>query len=232
MIDRQALKARAKDMFLRSYWPLVGFFLIAGALGAGAAGFSSGMSFSLNFDIKNGIGEVWPMLGRLLKAVAIWSSFVGIVYTIFVGNPATVGAAKLSIKSYVGEDFGILDIFHGFRFGKYWRNVGAMALYTLFVGIGFMLFFVPGLIMALGLSQMPYLLAEYPDLSPMDAVRSSWLMMNGRKWELFVLKLSFIGWDILNGLTFGVLGVFFVNPYVALTNAGYHVALTNAPQQQ
>ena len=231
MIDRQALKARAKEMFLNSYWPFVGILLIAGALGAGVASFGSSFSLSFNYDFKENISEIWPLLGRALTLLTVCTSVLGLAYTIFVGNVATVGSAKLCIKGFVGEDFHILDLFHGFRFGKYWRNVGAMALYTLFVGVGLMLFVVPGIIVGLGLSQMPYLLAEYPDLSPMDAVRSSWLMMNGRKWELFVLKLSFIGWDILSALTFGVVGAFFVNPYVSLTNAGYHVALMNAPHE-
>ena len=34
------------------------------------------------------------------------------------------------------------------------------------------------------------------------------------------LELSFIGWYLLSGLTFGLLAIFYVNPYVYLTKAG------------
>lgn len=50
-------------------------------------------------------------------------------------------------------------------------------------------------------------------------------MMNGHKTERFVLDLSFIPWDLLNALTFGLLGVFFLNPYKAAAFAEYYSAL-------
>ncbi len=34
--------------------------------------------------------------------------------------------------------------------------------------------------------------------------------MQGQKWNAFVLDLSFIGWDILSGMTMGILGIFYV----------------------
>ena len=42
---------------------------------------------------------------------------------------------------------------------------------------------------------------------------------------LFVLDLSFIGWQILSGLTFGILGIFYVNPYIYATKAELYLAL-------
>ena len=43
--------------------------------------------------------------------------------------------------------------------------------------------------------------------------------MNGEKWNAFVLDLSFIGWNILSGITFGLVGLFYSNPYIDATNA-------------
>lgn len=50
-------------------------------------------------------------------------------------------------------------------------------------------------------------------------------LMQGNKWSTFVLDLSFLGWDILNVLTVGILGTFYVQPYKLLTNAALYEKL-------
>jgi uncharacterized membrane protein len=40
-----------------------------------------------------------------------------------------------------------------------------------------------------------------------------------------VLDLSFIGWEILSAMTLGILGIFYVNPYVNMTNAALYDSL-------
>ena len=44
-------------------------------------------------------------------------------------------------------------------------------------------------------------------------------MMMGQKWEVFVLDLSFLGWRILEYITFGIVGIFYVEPYYQGTMA-------------
>ena len=43
----------------------------------------------------------------------------------------------------------------------------------------------------------------------------------------FVLDLSFIGWTLLGVCTFGILLVFYVEPYIYLTRAELYHALKN-----
>ena len=50
-------------------------------------------------------------------------------------------------------------------------------------------------------------------------------MMNGHKWECFVLDLSFIGWYILGMATFGLSDVLFVTPYRNAVFCEYYVRL-------
>ena len=45
-------------------------------------------------------------------------------------------------------------------------------------------------------------------------------MTNGYKMEIFVMELSFLGWMILSGLSFGLLYVFYVGPYMGTSMAG------------
>ncbi|MBQ1632369.1 MAG: DUF975 family protein [Clostridia bacterium] len=84
------------------------------------------------------------------------------------------------------------------------------------------LLFIPGIIVSLGLFEVPYLLADDPSLSGMEAIRRSWEDMKGHKGELFGLILSFIGWWLLTILTCGILAVFYTGPYMGLSEAGFY----------
>ena len=52
-------------------------------------------------------------------------------------------------------------------------------------------------------------------------------MMNGKKWKLFLLDLSFIGWYLLGILCLGV-GVLFVIPYHEQARAEFYEDVKNA----
>ena len=68
---------------------------------------------------------------------------------------------------------------------------------------------------------VPYLLHDYPELTPREAMKLSREMMSGQKWELFVLDLSFIGWILAALLTAG-LGMIFVEPYMSTARAAFY----------
>lgn len=70
-------------------------------------------------------------------------------------------------------------------------------------------------------SMVPYLLHDYPELTPREAMKISREMMSGQKWELFVLDLTFIGWILLSIITFGV-GMIFVEPYMSTARAAFY----------
>ena len=66
----------------------------------------------------------------------------------------------------------------------------------------------------------PYILAKFPNVDAVSAIDISRRIMNGRKADLFVVDLSFIGWNLLSVLTFGILQIFYVSPYQMITRAG------------
>ena len=73
---------------------------------------------------------------------------------------------------------------------------------------------------------VPYLLHDYPELTPREAMKISREMMRGQKWNLFVLDLTFIGWIILAFFTAG-LGILFVQPYMLTARAAFYEDLKN-----
>ena len=112
---------------------------------------------------------------------------------------------------------------------EYTQNSVNMAQMTPFLVIGIvtiMLAMIPFTIVMIGFSRVPYILAEDDAASGMSVLRRSWSMMRGHKWEYFVFELSFFGWQLLNILSFGIAGVFFIQPYMIMSLAGYHRELT------
>ena len=71
---------------------------------------------------------------------------------------------------------------------------------------------------------IPYILAENPKIQRKKAFKLSKEMMKGNKWKTFILDLSFLGWELLSIFTFGLLNIFYINPYkVATTVKLYEV---------
>lgn len=87
-----------------------------------------------------------------------------------------------------------------------------------------LLFVIPGIIASYRYRMALYIALDNPDISGLEAIKKSKEMMNGHKWELFVLDLSFIGWYFLCGLTFGIL-LFYVVPYMGVTVANFYNSL-------
>ncbi len=70
------------------------------------------------------------------------------------------------------------------------------------------------------------ILAEYPEMRAVDALRNSAMLMKGRKWSFFCLQLSFIGWYLLSALT-AFVGLIFLMPYIHTVDATYYDEIAN-----
>lgn len=89
-----------------------------------------------------------------------------------------------------------------------------------------LLFVIPGIVKFYEYRMIPYLLAQYPDMPMEQAFETSRRLMDGNKWKAFVLDLSFILWFLLSGITGGLVGLFYVQPYFEQTSAALYDAIT------
>jgi uncharacterized membrane protein len=80
---------------------------------------------------------------------------------------------------------------------------------------------IGAIILSYAYSMVPYLLHDYPELTPREAMKISREMMRGQKWNLFILDFTFIGWILLSILTAG-LGMIFVEPYMSTAHATFY----------
>ena len=161
----------------------------------------------------------WPLLGAILVAGEILAaaSYAGAIGAVFVA-PVSMGLLCYIVSMAQGQRAAFSTLFsEGFRGEYYLRRVGGIAWMYLFSFLWSLLFFIPGIVKSYSYALTPYLLATHPEIGAKQALKVSMKLMNGKKGELFVLDLSFLGWILLSGLTCGVLSIFYVSPYQTTT---------------
>ena len=84
-----------------------------------------------------------------------------------------------------------------------------------------MFFVIPGIIAAYRYRFAMYNLISDPELSASQAIALSCKQTQGMKMDLFILDLSFLGWELLNAFTMGLLGIWTM-PYILLSDLGYY----------
>jgi len=216
MWERVELKANAKAALSRYYWMAFAVCLVYSTInGAGAVG---GNMLRLVIDLQN-MGTITLTNAMQLGVVSAGIIFgaIGLILLFFVLNPLTVGLHRYFMESRTFKsDFGTL--FYGFTGGRYWKNVGVMALVTVKTTLWTLLLIVPGIIKGYEYYMVPYILAENDKIETNRIFELSKLMTDNEKMSIFVLNLSFIGWILLGILLCGI-GTLFVDPYIFATDA-------------
>ena len=166
------------------------------------------------------------ILGEMLL-VGILTGLAGatIVGSIIVGPPLMVGFYEGIRLLWQGQKKE--KMFTGFDEGKFGRSIGSMLLMAIFTWLWSLLFIIPGIIKGFAYSLTPFIVADSKNISATDAITISKKITKGYKGELFVFLLSYIGWFLLSGLTFGLLTLFYVGPYMITAFGGYYVELKN-----
>lgn len=133
---------------------------------------------------------------------------------------------------FVGGYFLILELVRGYQqaragdifnvFDDFGNVFGAMFMTNLFIGLWSLLLVIPGIYKAFSWAMVQYILADNPKMSGTEARALSEQMMDGHKMEYFVLLLSFLGWELLGACTFGILDLFYVNPWLGVTIGDYY----------
>ena len=113
-------------------------------------------------------------------------------------------------------------LFEGFSFAG--KIILLNVLMGVFVFLWTCLFIVPGIIAAYRYRFALYNLCENPELGVMEALAMSKAQTKGYKLDLFVLDVTFLGWNLLCVLTAGILSIW-ITPYIQQTDLGYFEAI-------
>lgn len=148
---------------------------------------------------------------------------LGILIGVFLVLPLQVGCQRFLFLN-LREPANVREVLWAFD-SNYLNIVKVMFLKDLKIFAWALLLVIPGIVKAYEYRLVDYLLAENPALSSAEACEQSRALMDGNKWNAFVLDLSFIGWNILSLLTLGLVGLFYVSPYENSTNAALYEEL-------
>lgn len=148
---------------------------------------------------------------------------ITILLDVFIFNPLEIGCKRFYLRN-LNETALVGNV--GYAFDNNYKNIAkTMFFRDLYTILWSLLFIIPGIVKSYEYQMIPYLLADNPQMTKEEAFAESKRMMQGQKWKAFVLDLSFIGWDILSGMTMGILGIFYVQPYKDGTHAALYEAL-------
>lgn len=138
----------------------------------------------------------------------------------FIG-PLEIGYANAVRALYEIHDDKVTSNMFSYGFKEYIRKVATYALMFVKVFLWSLLLIVPGVVKGFGYAMTPYVLIDHPELSANEAIHESSRLMEGHKFDLFWLYLSFIGWAILAVLTLGI-GFFWLEPYMQASVAAFY----------
>lgn len=246
MWTRIGLKTRSKEVFRGNYWKavLAGLLLslaigsYGGSGGGALSGFFNGIvnyeaisnGNARSFEFHAGPGSIpgdmfgmWLVAAGIIFTVVLVIVVIAIVADVFLMNPLEVGIRRFYYTN-LHQKAELREIMYGFDH-SYKNVVKVMFFRDLYTILWSLLFVIPGIVKSYEYRMIPYLLAEYPDMPMEDAFNISRNMMYGNKWKAFVLDLSFILWVILSSVTFGLVGFFYVDPYMAQTSAALYDAI-------
>ncbi len=178
---------------------------------------------NINYQFDHGYMD--PASDQMISAIAGVSAIViGIglffaVISILLGAVISLGLCQYNLKLIDGEipEMGILFS----NFSNWGNAVWLVIRRGLYIFLWSLLLVIPGIIKAYSYAMSVFILSENPEISPKEAMEVSQKMMQGNKWRLFCLELSFIGWDILNFFTLGI-GSLWLGPYKNAAFASFY----------
>ena len=220
-MDFSQLKNNAKNALQGGKWSTFTLCILIYSVINSIASIPSVFSNIIDLISQFG-GEISTESGIIALISGGISSIIGGVVNLFILPIFTYGLYSIALKVQKGEEIAVSDLFDGF---KNYLNIFLMSLLqSLFIFLWSLLFIVPGIIKALSYSMAYFIMAEDPDIKPMEALKKSSELMEGHKEEFFCLQLSFFGWFILNLFTCGLLGLWY-EPYLYTTYAEFYQSI-------
>lgn len=231
-LDRKQLKAEAKDRLARAKVNPYGFtlvYLIVSAVLGALSFYTSAPRIvesidqlqipELSLEIRNSL--YISFFSKLPALPSGSAAFIGILVWL-VAVLLQAGVVLYHLGVFRGEERPFSTLFEGF--GIAGKVIVLALLESIFVFLWSLLFVIPGIIAVYRYRFALYSLCEDPEMRSSDALRRSKQLTRGFKWRLFVLDLSFLGWDLLSGLTGHILDIW-LDPYKSQTDMGYYHAI-------
>ena len=220
---------RAADFRARARYALKGRWGLAVAVGLVASLLTSGFGVSSSGGSAAEESGYLSFVDHRLWIVLMTVAVVSMLLVLVIGGAVQLGWCRFNLNLINNKNPRFGDLFSNFdRLGTGFCMLFVMGLFTFLWSL---LLIIPGIIAAFRYAMVPYLMAEFPQLRVMEAMRESKRLMKGNKWRLFCLSMSFLGWGLLSALTLGI-GNLWLVPYIQAAQAAFYMEVTGRGQQQ
>lgn len=178
-----------------------------------------------NVYIQSGgqTAQVDPQIVSIILIAVLAVLGFAILFRLLVGSAVEVGNARYNARLIDGERPTIGTLFTGFK--QYGSAIGMVVLRFVYTFLWSLLFIIPGIMKSYSYAMAPFVLADNPGMTANQAITRSKEIMQGNRWRLFCLEISFIGWALLTVLTLGI-GILWLNPYQNASRAAFYRELT------
>ena len=179
---------------------------------------------------NNIFGNDWLLalvVGLIYSAIISLAASIGFGFgSIIIAGPMAFGIASvfLNKERYQG-DIKIEGLFSGFT-NDFGGNLVTGLLVSIFVSLWSLLFVIPGIVKSYSYAMTFYIKNDNPALSATECITESRKLMDGNKWRLFCLDLSFIGWYIVGSFCLGI-GTLWVAPYHQAARACFYEEISS-----
>lgn len=150
----------------------------------------------------------------MLVSYAFGCTVIGSLFVGFI----VVGYCAVNLSLIRTKTAKVETLFGGC--GNFVTNFVAYLLMQIFIALWSFLFIIPGIVKSCSYAMTCYILNDHPEMSATEAITESRKMMNGYKFDYFILQLSC--------LTFGLLLICVIH-YMETTNAAFYEKLKTLP---
>ena len=222
-MESSTLRARARANLADNWGLSIGIAALAALL----SGLLTGTSFipQISTEIPIHFPLLEEIAARLDEGIRVGDFTLSIRNGVFglaafiLGGTLQLGYAQFLLKQHDKQETEFNDLFSQFhRFGTGFAQRFLRNLYT---SLWSLLFVIPGIVKSYSYAMTPFLLADNPQMTASQAIDCSKELMEGHKMDLFILDLTFIGWDLLASMT-ASLGNLALNPYKNAAHAAFY----------
>jgi hypothetical protein len=141
---------------------------------------------------------------------------------LLIAGPVTFGCEWVFLKAVRGNNYEIKDAFSAFN-KDFFEVMLANLIVTVIIVVGFLFLIVPGIIFAIKLSFVPYLVMD-KQMKAMDAIKKSWEMTTGHGAQIFFIGLLSI-FIAIGGLLLFIVGIFPAIMWIKSTIASFYLSV-------
>ena len=156
------------------------------------------------------------------------SSITFYIATLIIMGPLSIGLSRFFLNLSRSGEAKLEKLFSGFEDG-FEQNLLIGLMVYLFTFLWSLLFIIPGIVKGYAYSMAYCVKCDNPSLNWKQCIDESQRIMKGKKWKLFCLDLSFIGWIIVGSFVCGI-GTLWVEPYMQAARTSFYESIKESTE--